>query len=96
MRWRTNYCVKCGVTENLTKDHVIPSWFIATAYKLGFRIKGSSVRVRMSGKPLKYQTLCMKCNHEKGGIVDYSNPVVRAWLKVYIENIQDIINIYEN
>jgi hypothetical protein len=43
----------------------------------------------------KYQVLCGKCNLQKGGSFDYTNPQVRAYLKIFIENLQDIIKIYE-
>ncbi len=96
-KWKKESCVKCGATENLTKDHVVPQWFTGSVIKyFGFRIKSGSMRRRYGFELTRFETLCQKCNLKKGGKIEYNNPVVRAYLSMFIENVQDIIDIHES
>lgn len=87
--WRTDKCEKCGSQENLTRDHIIPEWFRIKARCFGFRIhtgKSSLPNFR------KYQTLCKKCNLNKGGKIDWSNEVVRDYLRKFALTILDVLD----
>lgn len=71
-------CVKCGSLDDLTRDHIIPTWI----YK-----RRDVFRIEKHYKPLgvkNIQKLCKNCNHEKCGGIDCSTEVGRDfWESVY-------------
>jgi hypothetical protein len=93
-KWMKDECVICGATEDLTQDHILPKWFALGVVNLGFRVRTSNFPEKYRKIP-KYQSLCGKCNRLKSGVIDYSNPRVRAYMKQLAENILDIIKIHE-
>lgn len=93
--WQTPYYVSCGSTEDLTKDHVLPRWFSQGVKYFGFRMRRSNMGLGPPKETGLYQTLCRKCNSLKSGIIDFSNPMIRAYVKQFVENVQEIIKIHE-
>ena len=99
--WYTETCVICGTTENLTRDHVVPRWFSLGVKHFGFRMRKANFKDKAlffkedGSKHYKYQTMCEKCNHFKGGIIDYSNPLVRGYVRYFIETVQEILDEHE-
>lgn len=43
----------------------------------------------------RFQTMCEKCNSLKSGHIDYSNPLVRAYVRQFIDNVRDILDIHD-
>lgn len=66
-------CAKCGVTENLTVDHIVP---LAIMSYFGVMTRGSHAFKR----PDWLQLLCQDCNHKKGSKVDWSNQRTKSIL----------------
>lgn len=60
-------CAKCGATEKLTKDHIIPRWLITKIHLLGLPRS-----IKKLYRKTNYQILCLDCNQAKGGRVDWS------------------------
>lgn len=70
-------CERCGSTEKLTKDHIIPKWI----YKRSGHLKLKGFKKNLGGKNI--QVLCAECNNRKGGSIDLSNPIaLQFWLAV--------------
>lgn len=80
-------CEYCGTTENLTKDHCVPKWLFNRAHFLG--IKRHKMLKRRTGDMSNIQILCKPCNAEKGGMIDYSHPKVRAFMEELREKINE-------
>lgn len=89
MNWKTDICSKCGSDKDLTRDHVIPDWFRSKVHNFGFRIHtGKSTFPNYQ----KYQTLCKECNLKKGGKIDWSNEVVREYMRKFANNILAVLD----
>lgn len=67
-------CVKCGATEDLSKDHIIPKWIYKRAEEFGFK-------KNLGGR--NKQIMCKPCNFKKGGGIDCSSEIGRIfWTRV--------------
>lgn len=70
-------CVKCGATDELTRDHIIPRWI----YKRSNLLQLRGLKKNLGAK--NYQWLCDRCNSKKGGSIDVSTEIGRDfWLKL--------------
>src|SRR3990167_10178540 len=63
-------CVKCGRTDALTLDHIVPSFLLLC---FGIDVKREII-------PDNYQILCKSCNHFKSGRLDFSTPKTKEVL----------------
>jgi 5-methylcytosine-specific restriction endonuclease McrA len=57
------FCEKCGSTDSLTADHIIPAVLLES---FGYNVN-KDFRVEW------YQCLCYPCNSKKSHIIDWSN-----------------------
>lgn len=76
-------CVKCGATDNLTKDHIIPKWIYKRSHFFHF------------GKNLgreNIQLLCQSCNLKKGGMIDCSTEIGREFWEHVQKEIGKALN----
>ena len=77
-------CVKCGSSENLTNDHIIPKKFLR-------RLRG----IGISGLKDHLQILCVDCNQKKGKYIEWEDPKVRELMREVAAKIIDNINKHE-
>lgn len=70
-------CRKCGRTENLTLDHIVPKTILQSFGVDTFResVKGN------------YQLLCKPCNTFKSGRLDFSSPETKPLLIGLLEKL---------
>ncbi len=87
-------CKKCGATEHLTIDHIIPKWFAKRAPSFGFKLSFLKERLPANRQYMNIQILCSKCNSEKGGDIDYSDPIAREYLYELIDQIKTRLDEY--
>ena len=70
-------CVKCGRTENLTLDHVIP---VRIINEMG-------IEESKTYMPENYRVLCRICNQFKGDRLDFSEKKTKELLIKYLETL---------
>lgn len=71
-------CVKCRGDKNITRDHKVPRWLVERAHFFGLE----------KPDPYKnYQKMCQPCNCDKGGMIDYSDPFVREYMKKLVDSV---------
>lgn len=82
---KSEKCEHCEATEELTLDHIIPHWFLKrVAYILSDRKVRKQFMLTGKKRVYRYQTLCKKCNMEKGGYFDFSDEKVRTYIRLFI------------
>jgi len=79
-------CAKCGTTEDLTIDHIIPKWIYKRCHQFGFK--------KNLGSKNK-QILCRLCNFAKDGGIDCSTEVGLVFWKHVRNLINDELKKYE-
>lgn len=81
-------CPKCKLeVDQLTRDHIIPKWFYnpSRLRDLGLRDKGESWgKISMNNR----RYICLPCNLKKGGVIDYTDPIVRQFVRNIIKRFQ--------
>ena len=70
-------CVKCGRTENLTLDHIIPIELT----------KSFGIDLTKTYWEDDYQLMCGICNKFKGHNLDFANPKTKQLLLKLLEKI---------
>lgn len=77
-------CPKCfKEVEVLTFDHRIPKWLLTKMGYFGFgRLKVS--RLRRNNLLMLRQMICVTCNTNKGGKIDWSDPLVREFMSQFV------------
>lgn len=73
-------CAKCGSTDNITRDHIIPRWIMVRIHMFG-------IKAALPEGWSNFQDLCESCNLIKGGKVDWENPIVREYMRQIAEGI---------
>ena len=73
-------CTRCGSTENLTKDHIIP---LAILRAMGLETTNT----------FNLQPMCQKCNLTKGCLLDPKNPKTIPLLQMYIDRWQNLYQV---
>lgn len=88
-------CLRC-LTEDveLTNDHIVPKWLVKTVVKFGISMKGFSHNNTRPPITLK-EKMCKKCNLEKGGNIEYNNPVVLTFVRDFLEELNKKVTAYE-
>jgi hypothetical protein len=71
-------CERCGATEKLTRDHIIPEYLLT---RMGF---SPSLQAK------NMQTLCGRCNQAKGNQLDPKNPRTIPLLRYYFQRWVDL------
>lgn len=71
-------CAKCGTTENLTWDHIIPKIILKT------------LCVSQTNERQNLQILCQACNTKKGHALEPKNPRTMYLLRTYISRYEDL------
>lgn len=79
-------CYKCGYVGKLTDDHRIPRWLVRRVGNFGVKGKTTAKNI---------QRLCRPCNAIKAGYMDYSDPIVREYLKDFIQQVGAHIKRFE-
>jgi hypothetical protein len=80
-------CYRCGETGATSKDHIVPKWLTKRATFFGVS--------KPEGEGQSWERICVKCNAKKGGIIDYSHPFVRYYMRNLILQIQRDIEKHE-
>jgi hypothetical protein len=62
----------------MTRDHRVPRWLAERAQFLG---------IQKPDPMQNYQKMCEPCNKEKGGMIDYTDPYVREYMKKIVNAI---------
>ncbi len=75
-------CVKCGTTENLTEDHIVPRWLWTRLSLFGL---GHHSKADKTNK----QTMCFPCNKKKNSKIDFSHPLVRQKIQELVDHLQN-------
>jgi len=81
LMWRSGgKCEKCGNTNDLTVDHIIPlAW-----------LKSFAISKEGSYEDLDLlQMLCKYCNASKADIVDWTNPRSKKILQRLLDDVPD-------
>lgn len=74
-------CLRCGTTENITRDHVVSRFILRTVLK---RWQYEDFCQKAS-KNLNKQPLCGPCNQEKGPkAIDYRGPEMAQSLQGFL------------
>ena len=77
-------CLRCGATEQLTNDHVIPRFVLRTELS---REQYAEFN-RIAGKRLNSQPLCQPCNNDKGyEVIDYRGHEFAQALEELVYNL---------
>lgn len=84
-KYKGKHCEECGVSVNITRDHIIPKWL-----ERRFEYFGLDVYI-VSNE----QYLCGQHNQNKGGKIDYRDERVRRFLKKFVEMLTNKINSVE-
>lgn len=71
-------CARCGATDRLTKDHIIPKAML----KMFCVIEMNRAHL--------LQTLCTDCNRIKGNSLDPHNPRTMMLLRSLVERYEDL------
>jgi len=80
----TQKCANCGLTENLTIDHIIPVYILEPLY-----LDISKDRYDMIyNDPDNFQILCKYCNERKAHKLDIRNPKTIPLLKRLIQDLE--------
>lgn len=74
------HCTRCGSTENLTADHIIP---LAVLKAMGIPCTDSR----------NLQRLCYDCNQTKGSQLDPKNPKTRQLMLYYLDRWSDLYQV---
>lgn len=83
-------CLKCGTTNDLTRDHVVPR---AVLKCILTRDQYDEFTSNTSRIALNFQVLCTTCNQDKGtDIIDYRETFITAILREHLL-IQHGVNI---
>lgn len=92
---KKGYCPKCKSQDvDLTTDHVIPKWLFKRAFVLFFWKDDCRKIKKRFGKRNK-EIVCLECNRQKGGLIDYSIPLVRELMKEIADHIYSELKKYE-
>lgn len=86
-------CPVCKTETNMTRDHLVPSWFLNDVSKFGISWKELVERAGLQGK--MWTLMCGPCNLAKGGYIDYSDHVVRLFMKEFIKEIEARFEYFE-
>lgn len=70
-------CRRCGKTDTLTLDHVVPVWLIGQMLGL--------LRSQCYDDHENLEILCRRCNVFKGGRLDFLNPKTKPLLQKYVD-----------
>ena len=84
-------CIKCGSTNSLTRDHIIPRWFMITYFMLTGQTFQKFLTVRGMHQYKNFQTMCYDCNQAKRGTLDFSNDIVKSMSKEIIASLQKYV-----
>lgn len=87
-------CEICQRVRPLTRDHVIPRWLIKTCRYFGNSHADIANRAGVTMSKL-VRDVCSDCNITRSGDIDYSNPIIRAYLKQFILSTYERIQQYE-
>jgi hypothetical protein len=60
-----------------TEDHILPRWFTKRLHLFDIEMD----------IPENKQYVCFNCNQDKGGVIDYSIPMVRSFMKDFVHQI---------
>lgn len=72
-------CPQClREVSKLTRDHVVPKWFIRALKELGLEAPVS-----------QYSKICADCNLTKGSKLDFSDTQTRHHLKAIIDRYEN-------
>jgi len=74
-----NKCEKCGITNNLTYDHIIPKTIL-----IDFNIDPARTFWKENS-----QTLCRRCNQWKGAKIDTTNPKTKKLFNNLFKNYEN-------
>lgn len=87
---KADKCEKCGSTENLTRDHIIPKWLYKRLNNFGPSLRFSQTFKKNLGQS-NFQTLCSECNSKKAGGLDMTHPMTRL-IFPWIEELYEQMN----
>lgn len=78
-------CLKCDKIAPMTEDHVFPKWLkkCLPLFKIKVNV-GSDVEL-----------LCVSCNSQKAGDIDYSRTATREVIKQIIKKFAEEVRKYE-
>jgi 5-methylcytosine-specific restriction endonuclease McrA len=76
-------CENCGGSKAITREHRIPHWLMKRLVLLEIKIDTKTMQENI-------RSLCANCNMEKGGMIDYTDPLVRKIMR------QIAVKIIEN
>lgn len=83
-------CQELKTKEEMSKDHIIPRWFINNVFNFG--IPHAIVKEWEKGNKEK---VCKKCNALKAGKIDYDHPKSRIFVLQFIEELTKKLKQHE-
>lgn len=87
-------CLRCGTTEDLTRDHVIPK---AVLKRILTRDEYEHFSQKTGRPGLNIQVLCAECNQDKGcTTIDYREPTITDRLRSWLEEHYGVILVNFN
>lgn len=69
-------CPKCGKDNRMSRDHIVPRWLLRRIGQFGL----NKLKQNRLVPELVFQKICVVCNYEKGGKIDYDNPIVNDFM----------------
>ena len=81
-------CPRCGNELPMTVDHIIPQWLMKYTPLIGIHPNEVIGRAKLNKNDLK-ELVCLDCNHEKLGTIDWQDKFSRRYLRAFIDMMDE-------
>lgn len=86
-------CEVCGSEAEMTWDHIVPKWLLQDVARMNIDLSAVIEKAALKGR--MWRSVCPACNTAKGGMILWTDPIVRLFIKNLILAIYEKFKLYE-